>query len=214
MQSPASLLLLKRGGEVVFFGELGDESYNLIEYLESYSTTKPIKSGENPATWSKFQFDVYWLRCKAKLSCVTVLTTIGAGSAGDGDGFDYAKAYSHSPLAGDCIKKIDEINFEPSDEIIFPSRFATSSWTQSREVYKRLNKIYWRSPGYNRVRLLVSGIVALVFGSVFASQRVPVTEGDMNSRITSIYITGGLTQFSESTSLPLTNIILQHCFLV
>jgi len=164
-----SLLLLKRGGEVVFFGELGDESYNLIEYLESYSTTKPIKSGENPATW--------------------MLTTIGAGSAGDGDGFDYAKAYSHSPLAGDCIKKIDEINFEPSDEIIFPSRFATSSWTQSREVYKRLNKIYWRSPGYNRVRLLVSGIVALVFGSVFASQRVPVTEGDMNSRITSIYIT-------------------------
>jgi len=54
LESLVSLLLLKRGGEVVFFGELGDESYNLIEYLESYSTTKPIKSGENPATWSKF----------------------------------------------------------------------------------------------------------------------------------------------------------------
>ena len=33
LESLVSLLLLKRGGEVVFFGELGDESYNLIEYL-------------------------------------------------------------------------------------------------------------------------------------------------------------------------------------
>ena len=147
----------------------------------------------------------------------TVLTTIGAGSAGGGDGFDYAKAYSHCPLAGDCVKKIDEINCEPSDEITFPSRFATSSWTQSREVYKRLSKIYWRSPGYNRVRLLVSGIVALLFGSVFASQRVPVTEGDMNSRITSIYITGEHSLRINPFTSHLINtpiIISQHCFLV
>ena len=34
----------------------------------------------------------------------------------------------------------------------------------------------------------MSGIVALLFGSVYVSQRVPSTEGDMNSRITSIYI--------------------------
>ncbi len=38
-----SLLLLKRGGETVFFGELGDESCNLIEYMESYPSTTPIK---------------------------------------------------------------------------------------------------------------------------------------------------------------------------
>ena len=57
-----SLLLLKRGGETVFFGELGDESCNLIEYFESYPATSIIKQGENPATW--------------------MLTTNGAGSAG------------------------------------------------------------------------------------------------------------------------------------
>jgi len=164
-----SLLLLKRGGETVFFGELGDESYNLIEYLESYSTTKPIKGGENPATW--------------------MLTTT-AGSA-EGENFDYSKAYSHSPLLTDCLEKIDGLNSNPSErnKITYPTKFATSGWTQKREVYKRLNTVYWRSPGYNRVRLLVSGIVALLFGSVFAVQRVPATEGDMNSRITSIYIT-------------------------
>ena len=46
-----SLLLLKRGGEVVFFGELGDESANLITYLERYAATSKIQPGENPATW-------------------------------------------------------------------------------------------------------------------------------------------------------------------
>lgn len=46
-----SLLLLKRGGETVFFGELGGESCNLIKYLESYEATPKIQPGENPATY-------------------------------------------------------------------------------------------------------------------------------------------------------------------
>ena len=46
-----ALLLLKRGGETVFFGELGDESVNLIRYLEGHATTPKIQPGENPATW-------------------------------------------------------------------------------------------------------------------------------------------------------------------
>ena len=41
-----SLLLLKKGGETVFFGDLGKDSYNLIGYLESYPATAPIKGGE------------------------------------------------------------------------------------------------------------------------------------------------------------------------
>lgn len=45
------LLLLKRGGETVFFGDLGDDSVNLIKYLERYPATPKILPGENPATW-------------------------------------------------------------------------------------------------------------------------------------------------------------------
>jgi ABC-type multidrug transport system ATPase subunit len=167
-----SLLLLKRGGETVFFGELGDESCNLIEYFESYPATSVIKGGENPATW--------------------MLTTIGAGSAGsDADGFDFSKAYAQSPFASDCINKIKSMNLGTIDEtkISMSTKYATSTSFQSREVFRRLWKIYFRSPGYNRVRLIVSAIVALLFGSVFASQRIPQNESDMNSRVTSIYIT-------------------------
>ena len=45
------LLLLKRGGETVFFGDLGHESASLISYFEQYGPTQKIQPGENPATW-------------------------------------------------------------------------------------------------------------------------------------------------------------------
>lgn len=40
-----SLLLLKRGGEVVFHGELGENSQLLINYFEKYDRTPKIKPG-------------------------------------------------------------------------------------------------------------------------------------------------------------------------
>lgn len=187
-----NLLLLKSGGETCYFGELGDESYTMINYFESYPSTVQIKGGENPATW--------------------MLTTIGVGSNQSAtDTFDYAKAYAESSLANECEAAIeldvmlDVMNEITNDDnqITFPTRFATCTRTQSIEVFKRLGKIYHRSPGYNRVRLLVSAIVALLFGSVFASQRVPQNEGDMTSRVTSIFITIMFLNVNAlNTSLP------------
>lgn len=45
------LLLLKKGGNVVFFGELGQGSSNLIDYFESRGVPE-IEFGENPAAVS------------------------------------------------------------------------------------------------------------------------------------------------------------------
>ena len=44
------LLLLKKGGEVVFFGDLGSCSCNLVSYFEDLGTSS-MNKGENPATW-------------------------------------------------------------------------------------------------------------------------------------------------------------------
>ncbi|KAJ0396680.1 hypothetical protein ATCC90586_009163 [Pythium insidiosum] len=46
-----SLLLLKRGGETVFFGELGENASQVIQYFESVPGVTPIEDGYNPATW-------------------------------------------------------------------------------------------------------------------------------------------------------------------
>jgi len=140
-----SLLLLKRGGEVVFFGELGDNSCHLISYLERFDETTPIKAHENPATW--------------------MLTTIGAGSTGT-NAFDYAGAYAESSLRDDNLALIDKFCSAASDNnlITFPHKFATNWTTQIREVTRRTVTMYWRSPNYNLVRLMVSAIIALLFG--------------------------------------------------
>jgi hypothetical protein len=46
-----SLLLLKRGGEVVFFGPLGQNSCELIDYLSTRAPAHPFRFPANPATW-------------------------------------------------------------------------------------------------------------------------------------------------------------------
>lgn len=166
-----ALLLLKRGGEVVFFGDLGDHSSNLIHYLESYTATPRIQPGENPATW--------------------MLTTIGAGSASPtAKPFDYAGNYSASKLRINCLERIDDLNAKatPDNEVSFETPFATSFSTQVTSVMSRIMTIYFRSPDYNTIRLMVAFVVAMIYGSVYASQRVPENESDMNSRINSIFM--------------------------
>ncbi|RLN64684.1 hypothetical protein BBJ29_009861, partial [Phytophthora kernoviae] len=66
-----SLLLLKRGGEMVFFGELDNaesddrECGHLIDYFEAIQEVPRLPAGQNPATW--------------------MLECIGAGVAGAGE---------------------------------------------------------------------------------------------------------------------------------
>ncbi|KAK4717281.1 hypothetical protein R3W88_015619 [Solanum pinnatisectum] len=45
------LLLMKRGGQVIYAGPLGHHSRLLIEYFQSVPGVPTIKEGYNPATW-------------------------------------------------------------------------------------------------------------------------------------------------------------------
>ena len=166
-----SLLLLKRGGEVVFFGKLGDESKHLIDYFEGYDHTPKIQPGENPATW--------------------MLTTIGAGSSGgEAKPFDYASSYASSPLHTVALERINEICAGQSDDnkVSFKSQFATSRRTQAVAVLKRTMTLYFRTPSYNSVRMLIAIAVALIFSTVYIPFVPPTNESTLNSIMNSIYI--------------------------
>ena len=45
------LLLLQLGGRLTYFGQLGHESQNLVDYLQGQPDVVPIRPGYNPATW-------------------------------------------------------------------------------------------------------------------------------------------------------------------
>lgn len=69
-----SLLLLKRGGEVVFFGTLGQNSSELIDYLSTRAPAHPFRFPANPATW--------------------MLEVIGAGTAAQTQTLDFGAVRS------------------------------------------------------------------------------------------------------------------------
>ena len=51
LQSFDELLLLKRGGRVIYFGATGHDSQDLIKYFQGLDGVPKLKEGINPATW-------------------------------------------------------------------------------------------------------------------------------------------------------------------
>ena len=86
------LLLLKRGGQVVFFGKLGENARNLVRYFEGIPGVEPMPAGANPANW--------------------MLEVIGAG-VGRSDkadtGFDFAEVYALSQLKRELDAELDRL---------------------------------------------------------------------------------------------------------
>lgn len=54
LQSFDEMLLLKRGGEVIYNGALGNEAENLVSYLSALPNVPAIQPGTNPANWCAF----------------------------------------------------------------------------------------------------------------------------------------------------------------
>lgn len=142
------LLLLKKGGEVVFYGETGVCSSNLISYFEDLGAT-PMNIGENPATW--------------------MLNVLGEHIGGEDDDFNFATAWSQSSNCADLAKHLAEISEtrDEETEIKYDSVFPVGWFKRDALMGNRLVKIYWRSPAYNLVRMVLSVLIALLLGSMF-----------------------------------------------
>jgi ABC-type multidrug transport system ATPase subunit/ABC-type multidrug transport system permease subunit len=147
-----SLLLLKRGGETVFFGDLGPNCQRLVDYFEQLPGLSPLPPRYNPATW--------------------MLECIGAGVLNDvPTGLDFVETFSASAPRGHLE---DMLNREgvgvPSaavPEMLFAKKRAASSLTQFRFLTRRFLDMYWRSPTYNLTRVGMAVFLALLFGVVF-----------------------------------------------
>ena len=161
------LLLLKRGGQVVYHGELGENCASLISYFESRGAPA-IECGENPADWM--------LR-------VMSLETMG----------DLADTFRKSDVFKTLKADLEDLkaNRDADNEIVFDSKFAVSSAVRQDAVNKRLRTIYWRSPTYNLARLSVSAIIAFILGLVFLFDWDPdsFSEIQMRARLSVIFLT-------------------------
>jgi hypothetical protein len=161
------LLLLKKGGHVVYFGETGDQSKELIRYFEEHGAN-PIEIGDNPANW--------------------MLREIQS----DANPNDLVEEYHKSREYKTLKRRLADVRNTQIEalEITFPTLFAAPADLRQRLMNKRLQTIYWRSPTYNLSRLLVCSIIALILGSVFLGRRFPevLTESDMRASLSVIFL--------------------------
>ncbi|GMF30889.1 unnamed protein product [Phytophthora lilii] len=179
-----SLLLLKRGGETVFFGELGENSRNIIDYFESISGVTPLPLGYNPATW--------------------MLECIGAGVSNGAITTDFVEVFnssSHKQLLDSSMAKEGITVPSPElPEMIFGKKRAANSITQMKFVVTRSILAYWRTPSYNLTRMLVSLFLGVVFGLVFVDATYTTYSG-LNSGVGLVYMAAVFNAFVSFESV-------------
>lgn len=142
------LLLLKRGGEEIYFGPLGHHCCHLIKYFEDIDGVHKIEDGYNPATWM------------LEVTSVAQETALGVS---------FAEVYKQSELYKRNKELIKE-NSQPipgSTDLHFRTQYAQSFWTQCMASLWKQQCSYWRNPPYTAVRVLFTTFIALMFGTIF-----------------------------------------------
>lgn len=125
------LLLLQRGGQCVYFGDIGKDAHVLIDYFHRYGADCP--SDANPAEW--------------------MLDAVGAGSAARIGDRDWADIWADSEEFAEVKRHIVQVKEQRSAEVgsaepVEQKEFATPMSYQIKQVVKRQNLSFWRTPNY------------------------------------------------------------------
>ena len=144
------LLLLQRGGETVYFGDIGKDACVLIDYFRKYGAHCPPNA--NPAEW--------------------MLDAIGAGQAARIGDKDWGEIWRDSEELAATKQEIIRIKHERIEEVgsqpaVEQKEFATPLWHQIKTVQLRTHKSFWRSPNYGFTRFFNHVIIALLTGLMF-----------------------------------------------
>ncbi|XP_062214779.1 ABC transporter G family member 37-like isoform X2 [Phragmites australis] len=142
------LFLMKRGGEEIYVGPVGQNSSKLIEYFEVIEGISKIKDGYNPATW---------------------MLEVTSSAQEEMLGIDFSEIYRQSELYQRNKELIEELSTPPpgSTDLHFPTQYSTSIFTQCLACLWKQKLSYWRNPSYTAVRLLFTIVIALMFGTMF-----------------------------------------------
>ncbi|KAG7388654.1 hypothetical protein PHYPSEUDO_011981 [Phytophthora pseudosyringae] len=184
-----SLLLLKRGGETVFYGSLGKNCRNLVDYFEGIPGVASLPKGYNPATWM--------------LECIGA----GVGNAINQTNFvDYFNNSSYRQvLDSEMAKEGVTVPSPDLPEMVFAKKRAATSATQMKFVVTRFFQMYWRTPTYNLTRMILAIFLALLFGIVFVDASYASYSG-LNSGVGMVYMAAlFLSMTAFQSVLPLSS---------
>ncbi|QBM88980.1 ATP-binding cassette, subfamily G (WHITE), member 2, SNQ2 [Metschnikowia aff. pulcherrima] len=150
------LLLLRKGGQTVYFGDIGEHSHDIVSYFESHGARK-CTSAENPAEY--------------------ILEVIGAGATAS-TSQNWFDVWQSSNERVSAEKRIDELIAEgnarapmskedPANSTELKSKYAASVISEMRHVTWRTALAFWRNPEYIMAKNMLMLINGLFIGFTF-----------------------------------------------
>lgn len=168
------LLLLKRGGKTVYFGDIGEYGCTMQKYFETIGAPK-MKEDENPAAWmldviadSKIDWSAEWNRSENKVQM-------------DEETFALAKG-------GDESSKIE-----------YSERPGLGA--QIIQVIHRQFWRYWRLPEYNVTRVFLLLMIAIFVGLLFLRD-IDETPGGAQLAFAALFLTLIPATLSSQNVIP------------
>ncbi|KAG8647080.1 pleiotropic drug resistance protein 2 isoform X1 [Manihot esculenta] len=163
------LVLMKRGGQIIYAGPLGYQSNKLIEYFEAIPGVPKIKNGYNPATW---MLDITTSSMETQLNV------------------DFAEIYINSPLYQRNQDLIRELSTPApgSKDLYFPTKYSQSFLVQCKACFWKQHWSYWRNPKYNAIRFFLTIVIGILFGLIFWNQGQKITkQQDLMNLLGAVY---------------------------
>jgi len=144
------LLLLQKGGETVYFGDIGKDAHVLLSYFLKHGAECPPDA--NPAEW--------------------MLDAIGAGIAARIGDRDWGEIWRDSEELAATKAEIIEMKAKRQREVasepnLDEKEYASPLWHQIKVVSWRTHRAFWRSPNYGFTRLFNHVAIALLSGLAF-----------------------------------------------
>ena len=142
--------MLQRGGQCVYFGDIGKDAHALLDYFHRHGADCPPDA--NPAEW--------------------MLDAIGAGSTPRIGKEDWADVWRNSAEFAQVKEEIIRMKETRIAEVgaaepVVQKEYATPLWHQIKHVNKRQNLAFWRTPNYGFTRLFNHVIIALLTGLMY-----------------------------------------------
>ncbi|KAH0541819.1 hypothetical protein FGG08_003702 [Glutinoglossum americanum] len=145
------LLLLQMGGKTVYFGDVGENSRDVIAYFERNGAFK-CPANANPAEY--------------------ILDVIGAGATAR-TAHEWHDVWMRSPEQESLVSEVRALNVgspKPvgtGGEVLPEGDFAATWFTQYRAVQARVFQHYWRSPRYIMSKVFLNVMAGLFLGFTF-----------------------------------------------
>ncbi|EPS96974.1 hypothetical protein FOMPIDRAFT_1025183 [Fomitopsis schrenkii] len=162
------LLLLKKGGQTVYFGDLGPAANTVIKYFET-NGARVCDRLENPAEY--------------------ILDVVGAGATAMSKA-DWHLIWKQSPESHDLQEDLDLFRMSNVDRATGsdyePPKYATPWTYQLRTLLQRDSRTLWRDPTYLIAKMAVNVFCALVIGFTYWKSHSTI-QGTQN-KLFSIYI--------------------------